>query len=80
MRLFRVLGLAALLGLAFPGFAAEKTPKVEVGKSAPAFDLPATQIDKALPDKKDAKTISLKDFQGKKNIVLFFYPKAMTGG
>src|SRR5262249_50436541 len=33
-----------------------------------------------LPDKKDAKTLSLKDLQGKKNVVLFFYPKAMTPG
>ena len=52
----------------------------EVGKPAPAIDLPATQIDKVLPDNKDAKTLSLKDLHGKKNVVLFFYPKAMTPG
>jgi cytochrome oxidase Cu insertion factor (SCO1/SenC/PrrC family) len=75
-------GLGALLALLCAGItgAREEAPKVEVGKAAPAFDLPATQISKALPDKKDAKTISLKDFEGKKNVVLFFYPKAMTGG
>ena len=64
------IGLAGLLLVwAAPGRTEE--PKVEVGKPAPAFDLPATQIDKALPDKKDAKTISLKDFENKKNVVLF---------
>ena len=41
-----------------------------VGKSAPAFSL------------QDAlgKQVSLADFKGKKNIVLYFYPKAMTPG
>ena len=64
-----------LLLLALPLFAA--TP--EVGKPAPAFDLSATNIASALPDKKDATKISLADFKGK-NVVLFFYPKAMTKG
>lgn len=58
----------------------DEPQKIEVGKPAPNFELPATSIDKALPDKKDAKTLSLKDFRGKKNVVLFFYPKAMTRG
>ena len=83
MRLFRALGLAGLLGLALPGFAEEKTSKVEVGKPAPDFKLPATQIDKIFPDAKDKKTLSLKDLQKgphPKNVVLFFYPKAMTRG
>lgn len=85
MRLFSHglrIGLGALLAVLCAGTtgAREEAPKVEVGKSAPTFDLPATQIDKALPDKKDAKTIDLKDFAGKKNVVLFFYPKALTGG
>ena len=73
---------AALLAISSSGSAAglEETPKVEVGKPAPAFDLPATQINKVLPDKKDAKTIQLKDFENKKNVVLFFFPKAMTRG
>jgi hypothetical protein len=70
-------GLIALVGLALPARAADDTP--EVGKPAPAFTLQATQIDKALPDKKDAKTLSLRDLAGK-NVVLYFYPKAMTGG
>jgi peroxiredoxin len=36
-----------------------------------------------LPDAKDKKTLSLKDFQkgaNERNVVLFFFPKALTGG
>jgi hypothetical protein len=75
-------GLGALLAAVCAGTtgAREDAPNVEVGKPAPAFDLPATQINKVLPDKKGAKTISLKDFENKKNVVLFFFPKAMTRG
>jgi len=63
---------AALLAVLCTGVtvAQEKGGKVEVGKPAPAFDQPATQIGKVLPDKKEAKTISLKDLEGKKNVVL----------
>ncbi len=75
-------GLGALAAVVCAGGtrAYEDAPKVEVGKPAPAFTLSATQISKVLPDKKDAKTLSLKDFEGKKNVVLFFFPKAMTRG
>lgn len=69
---------AALLAVSGRAAAAE-AGKVEVGKPAPNFDLPATQIGKVLPDKKDARTLSLKDLRGK-NVVLYFYPKAMTPG
>jgi peroxiredoxin Q/BCP len=51
----------------------------EEGKAAPAFDVPATSISTVLPEKKDAKTLSLADLKGK-NVVLFFYPKALTKG
>ena len=64
-----------LVLIALPLFAA--TP--EVGKPAPAFDLAAANITSAFPDKKDATKLSLADFKGK-NVVLFFYPKAMTPG
>ena len=64
-----------LVLIAQPLFAA--TP--EVGKSAPAFDLAAANITSVFPDKKDATKLSLADFKGK-NVVLFFYPKAMTKG
>lgn len=84
MRLIRVLGLAGLLGLALPGLAQEKKlGQVEVGKPAPDFDLPAANIAKAFPNAKEKKTIALKDFhtgENKKNVVLFFFPKAMTRG
>jgi len=72
------------LSLLFASVAFADDPAgVEVGKPAPAFTLPATQIEKVLPDKKDAKTLSLSDFSkgaNGKNVVLFFFPKAMTGG
>jgi peroxiredoxin Q/BCP len=69
--------VAVLLSLAL---AAAPADKVEIGRAAPAINLPATQIDAVLPDKKDAKSLSLEDFKGKKNVVLFFFPKAMTKG
>lgn len=42
----------------------------KVGNLAPAFTL----LDQ------DGNKVSLKDFKGKKNVVLYFYPKAMTPG
>lgn len=42
----------------------------KVGNKAPAFTLKDQNGDK----------VSLKDFAGKKNVVLYFYPKAMTPG
>ena len=54
--------------------------KVKEGQKAPSIDLPATQIGKVLPDKPDAKSLNLQDLVGKKNVVLFFFPKAMTKG
>lgn len=41
-----------------------------VGKAAPAFTLVNQEGEK----------VSLKDFKGEKNVVLYFYPKAMTPG
>jgi peroxiredoxin len=46
---------------------------------APDVRLKATQAKKALPDAKD-DTLSLADFKGKKKVVLFYFPKAMTPG
>jgi peroxiredoxin Q/BCP len=71
-------GLLALSGP--PAAVAEEKDTAKVGKPAPDIELPATQIDAVLPDKKEAKTLSLKDLQGKKNVVLYFFPKAMTPG
>ena len=44
--------------------------KLSEGKTAPAFSLPATSGGK----------VSLKDFKGKKAVVLYFYPKDNTPG
>ncbi len=45
-------------------------PLPKIGNKAPAFSLLNQKGDK----------VSLKDFAGKKNVVLYFYPKAMTPG
>ena len=45
-----------------------KLPKV--GNMAPAFSL----------KDQNEKTVSLKDFKGKSNVVVYFYPKASTPG
>lgn len=42
----------------------------KLGNLAPAFSL----------QDQHGKKINLKDFRGKKNVVLYFYPKAMTPG
>ena len=42
----------------------------EPGKTAPAFTL----------KNQSGEKVSLKDFAGKKNVVLYFYPRAMTPG
>ena len=45
-------------------------PFPKVGNLAPAFTL----------ENQDGKKIALKDFRGKKNVVVYFYPKANTPG
>jgi peroxiredoxin Q/BCP len=77
----RAILFALALTLAGAALAAAKDQpaKVEVGKHAPDFSLPAANAAKALPDKKDARTVSLEDLRGK-NVVLYFFPKAMTPG
>ena len=47
--------------------------KAEEGKPAPKVVLDAA-------GKGKKAQVNLDDFKGKKNVVLFFYPKAMTGG
>jgi len=42
----------------------------KIGNMAPAFTLPD----------QDGSKVSLKQFRGDKNVVLYFYPKAMTPG
>jgi thioredoxin-dependent peroxiredoxin len=71
----------ALGVLAFVAFADDKKEgKVEEGKPMPEIKVPAVNIDKGFPAVKDAKELDLpKDAKGK-NVVLFFFPKAMTRG
>jgi hypothetical protein len=71
-----------LLGLAAWNFGDVLAGGVNVkeGDKAPDVELAATGIGTVLPDKKDAKTLKLSDLKGKKNVVLWFYPKALTGG
>ncbi len=45
-------------------------PLPKVGRIAPAFSLPNQK----------GEVVRLKDFRGEKNIVLYFYPKALTPG
>src|SRR5262245_66277144 len=71
-----LLPLACLALVAAPALA--DTPRE--GEPAPNVELPAANAGKALAGKKDGETINLRDLQGKKNVVLFFYPKAMTPG
>jgi len=58
----------------------KKEGKVEEGKPMPEIKVPTVNIDKGFPALKDAKELDLpKDAKGK-NVVLFFFPKAMTRG
>ncbi len=83
-RAARAAGAAALLlGLACaaaPLWAGGGGQGVKEGDPAPDVNLPATQAETAVPDQKGAKTLRLSDLKGKKNVVLWFYPKALTGG
>lgn len=69
--------LLLAVGLAVPVSAqdAKKEVKTKVteGQPAPDVELPAANAEKG-------KALKLKDYQGKKNVVLFFYPKAATRG
>jgi len=75
-RSLSTLGMAGL----FAGNALPADKPLKEGDKAPDIAIPATQIEKVLPDKKDAKTLKLSDLKGKKNVVVYFYPKAMTRG
>lgn len=86
---FQRAALAALVGLTavlvdvagWPptSLTAQEPKMIKEGQPAPNVDLPATQIDKVLPKQKEAKSLKLKDLQGK-NVVLYFFPKAATKG
>jgi peroxiredoxin len=78
MRWTRSLAAAALAGLF--GVAAAADAPLKEGDKAPDIKLPAASgITSVLPDKKQGDEVSLADFRGK-NVVVFFFPKALTGG
>ncbi len=68
MKWFWLLGLAWLLSGTAMCLAGENSPKV--GDKAPEFKLTGS----------DGKDYSLKDFLGKKWVVIAWFPKAFTGG
>lgn len=71
-----LLPLVAVLSLSVSAFAQLVAPGVDntpkVGEKAPDFDLP-----KGLGSQ---ETLGLKDFVGKKKVLLAFYPADFTGG
>lgn len=75
MRLAALAAVAVLSG-ALAVRADDTKLNVKVGDKFPDVPLAAAQIDKI---KKDAKTVSIADLKGK-NVVVFFYPKALTKG
>ena len=62
--------LTALIASAFITSVGFSEMPVEEGQPAPAFELPGS----------DGKVHKLSDYQGKKAIVIAWYPKAFTGG
>lgn len=78
----RRLILAAMAGaaIAFACATAAHAQMPKEGDAAPDIELAAAGITKVLPYKKEGDKISLKEFKDKKNVVLFFFPKAMTPG
>ena len=78
LRFATTAAVVAVAGqLAAPATRADDTTlNVKVGDKFPDVPLAAAQIDKV---KKDAKTVSVADLKGK-TVVVFFYPKALTGG
>ncbi len=59
--------------------AEDKTKEApKVGDQAPDFALPKTKDEAATQD--DSKPQKLSDFEGKKNVLIAFYPKADTPG
>ncbi|MBY0515243.1 MAG: peroxiredoxin [Gemmataceae bacterium] len=74
----QLAGLAAAVLLAAPAAAQDDKLKVKEGDKFPAVAVAAAQVEK-LPGKKAGDTVSIADFKGK-NVVIFFYPRALTKG
>lgn len=73
-RLFPFDRVLAAIGLTLMGGIAMADGIPETGSPAPDFELVA------LSKGGKKETIRLSDYKGKKNVVLAFYPKAMTPG
>ena len=73
--MFRFASLIVILTGA-AAMADDGTLKVKVGDAFPDAAVKATMIDQI---KKGASEVSIKDLKGKV-VVIFFYPRAMTGG
>ncbi|MGL6075413.1 MAG: peroxiredoxin [Fimbriiglobus sp.] len=77
--MLRKLGLMAIvMSFAATAMADDSTLKVKEGDAFPKFELTAAQVEK-IPGKKAGEKVSLADLKGK-NVVIFFYPKALTSG
>lgn len=75
----RYAALAFAAGVCLTATAQDaSTLKVKVGDAFPNVPLVAAQVEK-LPGKKAGDTLSISDLKGK-NVVVFFYPKALTKG
>lgn len=74
----RAAGVAAALCLGLTACAQDAAIKVKVGDPFPTAAVPAAQVEK-LPGKKAGDTVSVADLKGK-TVVVFFYPRALTGG
>lgn len=72
----RILTTAIAFAFGVSAYADDTKLKVKEGDKFPNVELKAVQIEKV---KKDATTLSIDDLKGK-NVVVFFYPKAMTPG
>lgn len=64
------IALGALTAMLAAQNVAPPKTQLKIGDTAPDFSLPDT----------DGKPIKLSDFQGKKAVVLAFFPAAFTGG
>lgn len=73
--------VVALFGLALLAPAEDKKEtKVDSKENKIAEGQPAPNVELEAVTATGVKKTSLKDYQGKKNVVLFFYPRAMTPG
>lgn len=71
--MIRWCSIFALVGQLVTGFLVTgfaRAEELKVGDPAPAFELPGS----------DGKTYRLADFQGKKAVIVAWFPKAFTGG